>query len=123
MENKEFSLQLEHRTKLFAINILRLSAQVPNTYEGRVIRNQISKSGTSIGANYREANRAKSNVDFRYKIKLSEGEASETLYWLEIIKEMNWVSQEILTTTKKEAKELLAIFTSISKRMSDKIRN
>ena len=121
MENKEFSVQLEHRTKQFAIIILRLSAEVPSTYEGRVIRNQISKSGTSIGANYREANRAKSNADFKYKIKISEGEASETLYWLEIIEEMKWVSQETLTTTMKEAKELLAIFSSISKRMNHKV--
>lgn len=120
MENKEFSLQLEHRTKQFAITILRLSALVPSTYEGRVIRNQISKSGTSVGANYREANRAKSNADFKCKIKISEGEASETLYWLEIIEKMQWISPEIIESTMKEAKELLAIFTSISKQMSKK---
>lgn len=120
MENKEFSLQLEQRTKKFAIDVLRLSAQVPGSYEGSVIRNQISKSGTSIGANYRETNRARSNADFKNKIKISEGEASETLYWLEIIEEMKWVSEETLSTTMKEAKELLAIFTSISKKLSEK---
>lgn len=120
MDNKEFSLQLEQRTKRFAIAILRLSAQLPASYEGGVIRNQISKSGTSIGANYREANRARSHADFKNKIKISEGEASETLYWLEIIEEMEWVLQETLSITKNEAKELLAIFTSISKRMNEK---
>jgi len=113
-------LLLEQRTKQFAIDILRLSAQVPSTYEGRVIRNQISKSGTSIGANYREANRAKSRTDFKYKIKISEGEASETLYWLEIIDEMAWVSKQSLSTIMKKAKEILSIFSSISKQMNAK---
>ena len=120
MENKAFSIQFESRTKKFAIDILRLSAQIPATYEGRVLRNQISKSGTSIGANYREANRSKSKADFKYKIKISEGEASETLYWLEIIEEMQWISPELIKITTKEAKEILAIFTSISKRLNEK---
>lgn len=53
MDNKEFSKLLEERTKKFAIDIIRLSASLPNTPEGKVIRNQITKSGTSIGANYR----------------------------------------------------------------------
>ncbi|MBV5348289.1 four helix bundle protein [bacterium] len=60
MENKEFAKQLEKRTKTFAITVIKLSALLQNTPEGRVIRNQITKSGTSIGANYREANRARS---------------------------------------------------------------
>ncbi|MDD2279444.1 MAG: four helix bundle protein [Bacteroidales bacterium] len=120
MDNKAFSLQFENRTKQFAIDILKLSAQIPASYEGRVIRNQISKSGTSIGANYREANRSKSKADFRYKIKISEGEANETLYWLEIIEEMQWLPAELIKLTMKEAKEILAIFTSISKRLNEK---
>ncbi|MDD2198054.1 MAG: four helix bundle protein [Bacteroidales bacterium] len=120
MDNKAFSLQFETRTKKFAIDFLKLSAQLSASYEGRVIRNQISKSGTSIGANYREANRAKSKADFRYKIKISEGEANETLYWLEIIEEMQWLPSELIKLTMKEAKELLAIFTSISKSLNEK---
>lgn len=120
MDNKAFSLQFETRTKQFAIDILKLSAQIPASYEGRVIRNQISKSGTSIGANYREANRSKSKADFRYKIKISEGEANETLYWLEIIEEMQWLPAELIKLTTKEAKEILAIFTSISKSLNEK---
>jgi four helix bundle protein len=59
MDNKEFSKQLEAKTKKFAISIIKLSALLPGTTEGKVIRNQITKSGTSIGANYREANRSK----------------------------------------------------------------
>ncbi len=52
MDNKEFSKELEKRTRKFAVSIIRLSTALPNTSEGRVIRNQITKSGTSIGANY-----------------------------------------------------------------------
>ncbi|MGR3176315.1 MAG: four helix bundle protein [Candidatus Scalindua sp.] len=52
MDNKEFSKELEKRTRKFAVNAIRLSTALPNTPEGRVIRNQITKSGTSIGANY-----------------------------------------------------------------------
>jgi four helix bundle protein len=55
MNNKEFAQALELRTKQFAVKILKLSAKLPNTAEANVIRNQISKSGTSVGANYREA--------------------------------------------------------------------
>ena len=55
MDNKEFARKLEKRTKKFALQIIRLSAKLPNTPEARVVRNQITKAGTSIGANYREA--------------------------------------------------------------------
>ena len=85
MENKEFAKKLENRTRQFGISIIKLSATLPNTVEGKVIKNQITKSGISIGANYREANRARSKPDFKNKIKISESEASETEYWLEII--------------------------------------
>ena len=88
MENKEFATELEKRTKKFAVRIIKLSTSLPKNEEGRVIKNQISKSGSSVGANYREANRARSKADFRNKIKISESEASETLYWLEIIEEI-----------------------------------
>ena len=87
MDNKEFAKKLEKRTQKFAVRIIRLSAKLPNTPEARVIRNQMTKAGTSIGANYREANRARSKADFRNKIAICESEASETQYWLEVIKE------------------------------------
>ncbi len=84
MDNKEFGKELEKRTRKFAVRIIHLSAQLPNTPEARVIRNQVTKSGTSVGANYREANRARSKADFQNKIDICESEASETQYWLEI---------------------------------------
>ena len=117
MENKDFAKQLEKRTKRFAITIIKLSSSLQNTPEGRVIRNQITKSGTSVGANYREANRARSKADFSNKISIAESEASETVYWLEIIEEMEWVENQTVQAVEKEANELLAIFTSIGKNM------
>ena len=117
MENKEFAKQLEKRTKIFSITIIKLSCSLPNTPESRVIRNQITKSGTSVGANYREANRARSKADFSNKISIAESEAIETVYWLEIIEELEWMDIQTIQNTMKEANELLAIFTSIGKNM------
>jgi four helix bundle protein len=64
MDNKQFGRELENRTKSFALRILRLCSQLPQTAEGKVIRYQLIKAGTSVGANYREANRAISKADF-----------------------------------------------------------
>jgi four helix bundle protein len=117
VDNKEFSKELELRTKKFAIQIISLSSTLPFTPEGKVIRNQITKSGTSIGANYREANRSRSKADFSYKIKICESEASETCFWLEIIDELNLSTHPSITSVITEALELLAIFTSIGKKL------
>jgi len=116
MENKEFSKALEKRTRKFAVSIIQLSSTLPNTPEGRAIRNQITKSGTSIGANYREANRARSKADFRNKIKICEGEASERQYWIEIIVDVKWLAWGKVKPEYDECSELLAIFSSIGKR-------
>ena len=113
MDNKEFANNLEKRTRIFAIMILKLSTKLPNTPEGKAVKFQISKSGTSVGANYREANRSKSKADFINKIRIAEGEASETVYWLEVIKDMEWITEHDLSLVLSENKELLAIITSI----------
>ncbi len=116
MDNKEFAKELEKRTKKFAVRIIRLSVKLPNTPEARVVRNQITKAGTSIGANYREANRARSKADFKNKISICESEASETQYWLEVIVELEWLFFDQVKYEYEECSELLAIFTSIGKR-------
>ncbi len=116
MDNKEFSKELEKRTRKFAVRTIRLSLSLPSTPEGKVIKNQITKSGTSIGANYREANRARSKPDFKNKIKICESEASETQYWMEVIKEVKWLPWEKIKPDYEECSELLAIFTSIGKK-------
>ena len=80
----------------------------------------IAKSASSIGANYREANRARSNNDFKNKIKICESEASETVYWIEVVQELDWIDRNLTQRQLTEAKELLAIFTSISSKMKSK---
>ena len=112
MDNKEFAKKLENRTQEFAVSIIRLSGTLPNTPEGKVIRTQITKSGTSIGANYREANRARSKADFRNKIKICESESSETQYWLGVIVKLKWLSWSKIKWEYEECGELLGIFTS-----------
>ena len=116
MERKQFAKDLEKRTRKFAVKIIRLSITLSNTPESMVIRNQITKSGTSIGANYREANRSRSRADFINKIKICESEASETQYWLEVIVEAEWLTWDKVKPEYEECSELLAIFTSIGKK-------
>jgi len=113
ISNKEFAKELEKRTRDFAVRIIHLSRALPNTTEARVIRTQMTKSGTSIGANYREANRSRSKADFKNRIKICESEASETQYWLEVIVKLNWLPWKKVKSDYKECGELLAIFTSI----------
>jgi four helix bundle protein len=117
MDNKEFGKLLETRTKKFGISIIRLSVTLPGSPEGKVVRTQITKSGTSIGANYREANRGRSKPDFANKIKMCESESSETAYWLEIIADLEWSNKAKIDALLSEADELLAIFTSIGKNL------
>jgi four helix bundle protein len=80
-------IELEKRTKQFAIRIIKFAATLPYGKIGDVIRYQLVKAGTSVGANYREANRAESRNDFIHKIGIVEKEASESQYWLEICDE------------------------------------
>ena len=116
VNNKNFAQDLEKRTKQFALQIIRLSAAMSKSPEALVIRNQITKSGTSVGANYRESNRARSRADFMNRIKICESEASETQYWLELILETGWLPREKVAAAHSECSELLAIFTSIGKK-------
>ena len=113
MNNKEFSKNLEKRTRSFAFRILKLSAKLPFSPEGKTIRYQLSKSGTSVGANYREANRARSKAEFTSRIGICESESSETAYWLEVIIDQGWLESVIIDPELKEANELLALFSSI----------
>ena len=116
MDIKEFSRELEKRTREFAVSIIRLSTTLPNIPEAKVVRNQLTKCGTSIGANYREANRSRSKADFRHKIKICESEASESQYWLELIVEVEWKPWDQIKSEYDECSELLAIFTSIAQK-------
>jgi len=111
MDKKE----LEKRTKKFALEVIRFVADLPNNTITDVMGYQFLKAGTSMGANYREANRAQSRQDFIHKIAIVEKEASETQYWLELFDASNIGDPQSLSWLLQESSELLAIFTSIGK--------
>ena len=75
---------------MFSLIIINLAKKLPGTYVVKVIANQIVRSGTSVGANYRAVCRARSDKEFISKMNIVLEEADETLFWLEIIKEKNW---------------------------------
>jgi four helix bundle protein len=84
--NEEFR-DLKTRTKQFALRIIRLYKALPNTVEAQVIGKQVLRSGTSVGAQYREATRARSDAEFISKIESGLQELEETIYWLELLVE------------------------------------
>ncbi|HEX5398464.1 MAG TPA: four helix bundle protein [Verrucomicrobiae bacterium] len=108
--------ELEERTKKFAVQIVKAVAKFPGTLDGQVVGRQLLKAGTSIGANYREANRAESRVDFVHKIGIAEKEAAETVYWLEICQESKLGIRDVIDRLRKEAGELLAILVTIGRK-------
>ena len=107
---------LKNRPKRFALKIISLVASLPRTREADIIGRQLIKSGTSVGANYREANRARSKAEFKAKIGIVEQESDESLYWLELLKESGIKKGKLLDDLHAEADELVAIFTTIGKK-------
>ena len=108
-ENLKKKRELENRTKRFAVAVFKFLRTLPSTIDSRVIGYQVGKSASSIGANYREANRCESRDDFVHKIGIVLKEASETAYWLEILSELNPQS-EVLAGLCAEADEIIRIF-------------
>ena len=100
---------LKFRMKMFALNVIRLTRQLPNTREGRLIGDQLFRSGTSVAANYRAACRARSKAEFLAKLGVVEEEADETLFWLELISDLQLLNKKILFPCQTEANELLSI--------------
>jgi four helix bundle protein len=104
------------RTKDFARRIIRLYGALPKETVAQVLGKQVLRSGTSIGANYREANRARSKAEFISKVGDCLKEADETIYWLELLAEEKIMPQPRLSPLLQEANELVAILVTISKR-------
>lgn len=101
--------EMQRRTKEFALGIIRLTGSLPRGTTATVIAGQLLRSGTSVGANYRAACRAKSARDFISKMGTVEEEADECLYWMELLAQSGTVRLETLEPVMKEADELLAI--------------
>jgi four helix bundle protein len=104
--------ELLSRTRAFSLRFLKLVDHLPRTISGKAIGNQLVRSGTSVGANYRAACRSRSRAEFAAKLGIVAEEADETIYWLELIRDGNLIRAPKLTELLKEADELTAIFTA-----------
>ena len=109
-------VELQARTKKFAIDIIKLVSALPaNNRALNVLANQLLRCSSSVGANYRSAGKGKSTADFINKIVIVEEEADESIYWLELMEEPGLITFENISILKQEARELTAIFTAIGK--------
>ncbi len=106
---------LNHRTRRFALAIIALYGSLPKSTVPYVLGRQLLRSGTSVGAHYRESQRAKSNADFISKIEGALQELEETGYWLELLRDSGFSSPESVEPLYAEANELTAIFVSVAR--------
>jgi four helix bundle protein len=110
---KAAPLDLQTRTSDFALQIVKLYANLPKTTEAQVLGRRALRSGTSVGANYREGNRAKSDADIVNKFESVLQELDETDYWLDLLVKSGILPFKKAEELIKETNELLAIFTTI----------
>jgi len=107
------------KTKAFALRCIRLYKYLIEEKNEYVMSRQMLKSGTSIGANIKEAIRAQSKADFIAKMNISLKEASETEYWIELLRDSEYVSRNRITNLLNECVEIIKIITSIIKNSSE----
>ncbi len=112
--------ELRERVKKFAVRVIKLSAYLPSSKEAYVIGKQVLRSGTSVGAQFREAFRAKSDADYISKMEGAIGELDETQYWFELLVEAEIVPLAKLQSLMAESDELIAILTTIIKKVKAK---
>ncbi len=115
-------VDLRVRTKQFALRVIKLFCALPRRIETDVIGRQILKSGTSVGANFREAYRARSDAEFVSKIGDCLKELEETSYWLELLGEAEIFSNERLASLLDECNQLIAILVTISKKVKSQTK-
>jgi four helix bundle protein len=114
---------LKKRLKIFALRIIKLSESLPNNITGKTLGNQVIRSGTSPGANYRSACLGKSDKDFLNKLKMVEEELDETRYWLELFVESGLVKADLLDDLIRENQELFKIIASSITTMKKKLKS
>lgn len=115
---KPFDLRV--RTKRFALRIITLYRSLPKDIEAQIIGRQVLRSGTSVGAQYREGHRARSTAEFISKLESASQELDETMYWFELLVESGIVSEAKLADLQDEADQLMAIFVTSIKRAKSK---
>ncbi len=108
-------IQLQNRTKNYAIRVFKLVEKLPKSKGSEVITYQIIKASSSVAANYRAVCRAKSKADFINKLKIVEEESDESLFWLEFIEDLELIQNKLLEDLIKEENELVSIFTAALK--------
>src|SRR5437773_5348729 len=113
---EQVKVDLRERTKDFALSVVRMFSALPKTTEAQILGRQVLRSGTSIGANYREAFRARSKAEFIAKCGDCLREIEETAYWLELLVDAKIISADKLQPLRAECDELTAIFVTILKR-------
>jgi four helix bundle protein len=116
MMNDESNTDLRVRTKSFALRVVKLFSSLAKTTEAQVMGKQVLRSGTSVGAHYREACRARSTAEFIGKIEGGLQELEETVYWLELLTESGIAKGELLLPLIQEADELIAILVASVKK-------
>ena len=114
--------EMKKRTKQFALRVIRLASVLPDNAVGRVIANQVIRSGTSVGANYRAALRARSTRDFSNKVGVVLEESDESGYWMELIVEGKIMPERQVSSLLQEANELTAIFAATPKTVKANVR-
>ena len=110
-EKLDFKKKLEQRTKKFSVSVFRYLDILPNSNSSRIIAFQLGKSASSVGANYREANRCESADDFIHKIGIALKECSESMYWLDVLRDLRPASENV-DRLYKECEEILKILQS-----------
>jgi len=116
MESKRIGSKLEERTIAFSVAVIGFVSSMARSDAAAVVGRQLLRSATSIGANYREANRAESKADFLHKTSLAQKEAAETDYWLQICLRASLGKLATLNELAAEARERLAILTTINRK-------
>ena len=116
---EEDRIDLRERTLKFALRVVKMFCSLPKTTVAEVIGKQALRSGTSVGANFREASRARSNAEFIAKLGICLQELDETAYWLELLVESKIIPKHRKTELIDECNQLTAILTSISKKLKN----
>ena len=116
-------LELKQRTKQFALPVMKVVGALPENSVGRAIGNQLIRSGTSVGANYRSACRGRSKAEFVAKLGVVVEEADESVFWLELIIDGKLLTKQRIEPLLQEANELTAIMTAAHKTAQSSIQN
>src|SRR5688572_9421548 len=119
----EFVEKFRQRTKNLALDVIRFSQTLPKTEEATLMKRQLLRSATSVGANYRAACRARSSAEFYAKVSIVIEEADETLFWLELLEESGSTTASAVPGLNQEASEILFVLAKARKTLQNKIHS